>query len=316
MAKRTSEEQKTKETSARRLREAYQRGDLTEDQIIRLEAIGFEFEAKPHKRAVICYETGEVFESAAAAARIAGVSKEAILSAIKHKRMGGGYHWYCADEPKPDPSEFAKSRKKAVLCIETNEVFESARAASKAVSGIAKNGIDVSIKYNRKWGGYSWRYVSEEEFIQLKRGKEQNDACVEQIVARVKRGNRDRAVVCWETGVIYKSTSEAARAIGVTVAAVRLAARTKGTAGKYHWYYADEPKPDPSELKRSAKRAVVCVETGEVFESASAAAKFCKLRHSSSIPQAIERFCCAGGYHWRDATEEEVTQLRNETPND
>ena len=49
------------------------------------------------------------------------------------------------------------------------------------------------------------------------------------------------------------------------------------------------------------KRKVVCVETGEIFPSATDAAKLIGVKNSSSIIQSIKRGCRSGGYHWKYA---------------
>lgn len=49
----------------------------------------------------------------------------------------------------------------------------------------------------------------------------------------------------------------------------------------------------------SNKRKVVCVETGEIFLSATDAAKVVGVKNSSSIIQSIKQGYKSGGYHWK-----------------
>ena len=54
--------------------------------------------------------------------------------------------------------------------------------------------------------------------------------------------------------------------------------------------------------KRAAnanKRKVICVETGEVFSSATDVAKLVGVKSSSSIIQSIKSGCRSGGEHWK-----------------
>lgn len=67
-----------------------------------------------------------------------GVSSGSLNSALTYGYSAGGYHFYRADEPKPDDSFFksdnggkGSSKKRPVICLETGVQFESAIAAVK-----------------------------------------------------------------------------------------------------------------------------------------------------------------------------------------
>lgn len=55
---------------------------------------------------VICLETEERFESMKEAMERYGVSSGSLNSALTYGYSAGGYHFYRADEPKPDDSFF------------------------------------------------------------------------------------------------------------------------------------------------------------------------------------------------------------------
>lgn len=87
---------------------------------------------------VICLETEERFESMKEAMERYGVSSGSLNSALAYGYSTGGYHFYRADEPKPDDSFFksgnggkGSSKKRPVICLETGVQFESAIAALK-----------------------------------------------------------------------------------------------------------------------------------------------------------------------------------------
>ena len=58
----------------------------------------------------------------------------------------------------------------------------------------------------------------------------------------------------------------------------------------------------------SNKRKVICVETGEIFPSATDAAKVVGVKNSSSIIQSIKHGCKSGGYHWKYLEEKNNVQ--------
>lgn len=189
-----------------------------------------EHQGSSRGRPVVCFETGEVFPSARSASKSLGLSKSMVGQAVVKKVSAGGFHWYFADQPDPDPTEFKKPRAKAVVCHETGEVFAS--------------------------------------------------------------------------------MTEAAKAKGTTKGVMQHAVRSGCKAGGYHWYLADQPGPALPHFSENIKKPVVNIETGEVFETQSTAAKSIN-RNRSAISNAVKSGCTAGGYHWRRATEEEIARLEN-----
>lgn len=255
--------------------------------------------AKRPMRAVVCWETGEVFKSASTAASSVGVTRSSINDAIRKKSKSGGYHWYFADQPKPDSFD-SKERKKRtarpVACWETGEVYENANAAAKAVA-IGSNSISAAIRREGTAAGFHWYWADQPKpvaFVAPKR--------------RGGKGRPKRAVVCWETGEVFASAKEAAETKGVKYSSnICAAIKNKVAAGGYHWYYQGEPKPEESEFKRPAAsrvRTVACVETGEVYPSMQAAARAVGIPNASSIWKAVENGYVVGGYHWKDVSEQ------------
>lgn len=110
--------------------------------------------------------------------------------------------------------------------------------------------------------------------------------------------NTPRAVVCVESGEEYATATAAVKALGLkSSTAVINAIRSGGTAGGYHWYYADQPKPEIEQLKLRQSKPVRCIETGEVFQSLSEAARFCE-RSNPTLRKAIAKRWRCGGYHF------------------
>ena len=250
-------------------------------------------------RAVVCWETGEMYPSAKDAARTVGVeATDRITTAIARRATAGGLHWYWADEPKPDASELTQpstTGKRPVICYETGEVFENYIAAGHAVGLKSVFSIIGAIKNKSRAGGYHWYYQDSPK----------PDGSELKTTAR-------RPVICYETGQVFESSYAAIAAVGLkNPFSIGKAIKRKGVAGGYHWYYQDQPKPDASELlpykhaipqalDSSAKkpRVVVCWETGDTYASAAEAAAAVGLSASVHIYRAIKSRDKAGGYHW------------------
>lgn len=79
---------------------------------------------------------------------------------------------------------------------------------------------------------------------------------------------------------------------------IRNAANTGMMAGGYHWYWKDQTKPDASAFKPPKNRPITCVETGETYESAVAAARAIGAKHPNAITRAVRKGGTAYGFHW------------------
>ena len=87
---------------------------------------------------VICWETGERFQSYKQAADAHGIKRYANIPTTCDcfpNRTLGGYHWYRAsDDISQKEIPLIKASKLPVRCIETGEVFNSCNDASKALN--------------------------------------------------------------------------------------------------------------------------------------------------------------------------------------
>lgn len=118
--------------------------------------------------------------------------------------------------------------------------------------------------------------------------------------------NLCKAVICIETGAIYKSIKEAAKTLSVKNHISLCCKNSVRTCGGYHWaylqdlntiqklaIYKDKPKHD------STPKKIYCVELNRVFESGEAASR------ATGIRSCHIRECCrgllksAGKLHWR-----------------
>lgn len=121
--------------------------------------------AQPEKHAVICIETGEIFDSVAAAARRYNINRSQIIIACQqHQRMVDGKHfWYLKDYNNateiviPPPGNTIKRK---VICLETGTIFETIRAAAKWL-GMVHGAVSRACRIHYAAGGYHFRYLEE-----------------------------------------------------------------------------------------------------------------------------------------------------------
>lgn len=259
------------------LRRLWREGKLTKEQEQRLVNLGFKM-IPMTKKSVVCYETGELFESVADAARAIGVHKRAISISIENHTASGGYHWYYETDERPTPDSFKRVKdRKAVVCVETGEVFDSTGVAAYEM-GLTISGVSKSARSGQATKGFHFHYIDDSSMS--------------------IKPSRTIPVICVETGKKYDSITNAAIDIGQKEPSnIIVALKSGGRAGGYHWRFADVEKPVPP-FKKERWRAVMCCETGEIFRSACAAARSMGFS-ASAVWRALKRGGTSGGYHWK-----------------
>lgn len=116
-----------------------------------------------------------------------------------------------------------------------------------------------------------------------------------------KGGNNKLAVRCVETGDIYESSAEAAKMIGITsYGKVNDACKDPNkTCGGYHWQFASEEPYSVQDILKQTRRAIKCVETGEIFKDMTAAGHAVNVTRKA-ISNALDKpNRTSGGYHWQ-----------------
>lgn len=86
-----------------------------------------------------------------------------------------------------------------------------------------------------------------------------------------------KSVVCVETGEIFDSISE------TSFKHISRSIENGTCSGGYHWYYYGDEPPKITSKCKAAKRSVKCVETGELFDSLTDAARSCNAKHGGKI---------------------------------
>ena len=151
--------------------------------------------------------------------------------------------------------------KKTVVCLETGESFNSLREAAGAI-GLSYQNISRSAKTGCATGGLHFYFAGEEKPEKAF------------FIASDRRGRgKKRPVICLETSEHFESVHAVKKILGCSGGGVWKALNKGYSIHGLHYYYADEPKPDDLffEHKRGGykrSKPIVCLETGEVFESA------------------------------------------------
>ena len=121
-----------------------------------------------------------------------------------------------------------------------------------------------------------------------------------------KTGNlnpRSKSVMCIQTKEVFESTILASKHLGLSNEAVHSAISKGGKCGGYNWIYVDEISDEKiNEIlnrkdKRTIKRKVMNVQTGEIFENTTQASLSMGM-HKGSVCKAISRGGKCGGYNW------------------
>ena len=187
----------------------------------------FEGDPKPKpgdlkgNKAVTCLETGDTFESAAAAAEWANTTVDAVYASVRLHHLAGGYQFRLKGSEDKGAS---KKQARAVVCWETGEVFANTRAAAAAVGHMSAAAINSAIRRGGLSGGFHWYWE----------GDPKPDA------GKLKP-RKNRPIECVESGVVYKSVAEAARAAGTQHnSSISRAARKGYAAAGCHWRYVDD----------------------------------------------------------------------------
>lgn len=136
--------------------------------------------------------------------------------------------------------------------------------------------------------GYAFRYFRVEETVPEEKEKP---------VTPRSPGASGISVTCKETGEVFESMKEAAKAFGCAAPSIRYSVTTGGTCCGYHFY-----KTGGSEVEQQIRRKpkgipVRCHELNKVFDSEGEAAKYVGCS-PSSIRYSVQNVKMCKGYHF------------------
>lgn len=249
-----------------------------------------------YTKPVICYETGERFESAKEAARSVGMKSTDIFKSVDQPdKTFGGYHWVSPDkvqEFKPIPNK-SQLKQKRIEIIETGEVFESVTEAGKRLNVNPSTITNTCKGRNRTTRGYHLRYLENPLPDDVDIGKYEF----------VKK--RIRLV---ETNHVYESVAEASRDLGIKTELIInvCKGRQENTHGLHFCYVTtDKQKPSKETAYRKVadpqpgiKKKVKCLETGALYDSMNLASKATGIQRKSITRACEDQKRTAGKYHW------------------
>ena len=143
---------------------------------------------KSRSKAVVCIETGKIYENMKIAAAEIGIVPSAISGVIRGINItAGGYHWRYADE---DADKGSRKRNVAVICTDTGEKFPTLEAAAK------KFGISASTVSRIANGKYRsslhFKLVEEPKYNEI-RGENE------------RKNHLPAPIICIETGEKFDS---------------------------------------------------------------------------------------------------------------
>lgn len=117
---------------------------------------------KKYGNQVLCIETGIIYPSMGEAMRLTGIDKTSISRCCSGKQgSAGGYHWRYLQEngyiQKTD------KRKKKVICLTNNKIYNSVTEAANDTGSDASNIIKVCNGKYKTTNGLKWKWLDEED---------------------------------------------------------------------------------------------------------------------------------------------------------
>lgn len=267
-----------------------------------------------HTRTVVCYETGERFDSAAEAGRTHGIKGASILSVLdKPERTCGGKHWVSIENldgyaPAQSKSEL---KKRKVEVIETGEIFNSTKEAAQHLNTTSACIVNACKGRLRSIKGFHLKYVGENPPIVLLESELDRAKKPKSCRGEDKQSQKStKAVFSLTSGKLYQSAAQAAAELHVSEKVIRYVCRgiTETANGELLRYEEDMGrevirKSQYKPVKHKQKNPwngvqVVCLQTGIQYKSLKNASEQTGIERKN-ISRACENpDAKAGGYNW------------------
>lgn len=174
--------------------------------------------------------------------------------------------------------------------------YDSVAKAAASVSIDSSSIVACCERYNRTCRGFCWCYAED-----YKEGWTPN----------LEKADYRPRVYCFETDTIYENTTAASKATGVPVKNITRICyqgdyRYKSSGGYHFCYYLNKDKIDIEKLFTPGdKRPIMCIDTGEQFQSIAEAGRQTGVCVSSIQKCVLGQRPYAGGKQWCYLTKKE-----------
>lgn len=286
--------------------------------------------------AVYCLDTGKRYINVNFAARDVGCCATTIIESAKTKIRYKGLCW--AYEPdvlkygidsllqqyrdpfprkKPVFTKPRKSQMRAVVNLNTGQVFDSISDAVQSVGGHCN--VVGGIKNNTKVKGYYWQYkdIVDQSSVEAELQKCKQIAYQRRHKStkpKIIRKQRNKPIINLNTGKVYHTKRELASLLGVSEGIIADVIKNhKRLNGDFYQLQSivDDTSIEQQlqiciqeEQKRKNKipinaRKICNLTTGQIFDSVTAAQESIVNKTKGNIAAAISAKTSCGGYYWQ-----------------
>lgn len=216
------------------------------------------------------------FDSITQAVNELGFSGGSIVSCCMRKqRKANGFYWCYtkdySDDWKPTTTTFKRNEK--IYCFETNTIYENANNAHMKTGANAGKILRCCNKKEKGTSGLHFCFAEDMQTYELKPSHKRAESFS---MSEIQLLKEKYPLI----GSDVKKYMKSRTAKAINTEAHRLGINYNG--------------------KSKTKKRVLCIETGQIFESMKEAAVFANLKDATGITK-----CCklerkvAGGYHWK-----------------
>jgi hypothetical protein len=222
-----------------------------------------------------------------------------LLSNVNNRIISSQYYKNIKRKISMQSTGCNNTASKKVICVETGEIFNTITDANRKYK-TTKVG-DCCNKTRATAGGFHWDfYIENKEYNLIDYAIGGYEAVKQKL---------SKKIICVETSEVFESITEASDKTKTRLSSISMCLNKKlNSANNLHWdfFFNDKEynlKDYITEIKRGGNstfpKKVICVETGEIFDSVRKAAKDKGLKSLSSLINAINRNKISCGFHWR-----------------